>query len=254
MNIDFYQSSNDIVYYQELSKKYSIIIRTAPNKNSNDEAPFQHKSWEISEPTSDIDPFNSYGKILPGITQSWIKEDSITKGRLKDIPNLLIAIDSSRSMPDPSSTISYAVLGACVAANSYIANDAYVATYNFSDSGLITDYSRDHRKIFSNLINYQAQGTTFNVDILKKIVKKSRSQSDLMIFSDMAITNRDELLGYLSSIQNMNRITLIYIPRAGSPTFQNIKSSGLNVYCVKKECDIPKVVVGESEMSINGDG
>ena len=52
--------------------------------------------------------------IIPGITQKWIKKEGEVTTAYFEIPDSLIVIDSSGSMPNPDENISIPVLGATV--------------------------------------------------------------------------------------------------------------------------------------------
>jgi hypothetical protein len=105
----------DVFYYMKLAENYSLPICTAPTKKSGSLYPHHHAPWEAGKPYQDIDPWTSFGKIMPGITQVWRRREGDIFGEEEKIPDCLILIDSSGSMPNPKRHLSYAVLGAACA-------------------------------------------------------------------------------------------------------------------------------------------
>ena len=124
----------DVLFYMKLSDNYSLPIRQIPMKKSGSMYPHNHTPWELGKPFNDIDPWTSFGKIMPGITQIWQRREGEIYGDEEGTPDCIVMIDSSGSMTNPRQNLSYAVLGAACACDAYLRNDAKVAVYNFSDA------------------------------------------------------------------------------------------------------------------------
>lgn len=237
-------------FYEQQSKKFLI---KAKGKQSG--AEFQngeHKKYEISDSYSSVDVFNSYGKFMPGFSQSWKNNNTSENNNPILIPDLIIAIDSSMSMPDPSLVTSSAVIGAFCAARYYLERNSLVATYNFSNNIYITDFSNDKNLIYSNLCLYQKSGTFFGLDSMKKLVDSARNKTDIMLISDMEIFNLGQTIEYLKNLRKTNRIGLFMFGDAVnnedyameiSKIFS--KTPEINIYYVKDIKEIPKIVIGE---------
>ena len=67
-------------------------------------------------PYQDVDPWTSFGKIMPGITQIWQRQEGEVFGSEEGVPDCILIIDSSASMTNPRQELSFAVLGAACAA------------------------------------------------------------------------------------------------------------------------------------------
>ncbi|MGE5311658.1 MAG: hypothetical protein ACM3MN_07930, partial [Nitrospirota bacterium] len=122
------------LYYMKLAENYALPVKKIPMRDSGNLHPHSHRPWEIGQPVREVDPWSSFGKYLPGITQIWERRQGEIFGVKEQTPDCLIIIDSSGSMVDPRARLSYAVLGAGCAADAYLRNDAQVAVYNFSDA------------------------------------------------------------------------------------------------------------------------
>ncbi|MBW1837702.1 MAG: hypothetical protein JRI99_12325, partial [Deltaproteobacteria bacterium] len=95
----------------KLAENYLLPIRKVPMQKSGFMYPCSHVPWEVSRPYQDIDPWTSFGKIMPGITQTWKRVEGEVFGQEEGIPDCIVIIDSSGSMQNPKHSLSYAVLG-----------------------------------------------------------------------------------------------------------------------------------------------
>jgi len=235
----------DSLYYDQQSKKYLMHIKPRNVKGKSVENT-EHKKYEISDSYSSIDVFNSYGKYMPGLSQVWKPVEQPINGTLAGIPDLVLALDTSGSMPDPTKELSPAVLGAFCAAKLYLEKNSRVATYNFSSNIYLTEFSRDKAKIFKNLSMFQDGGTFFDVQSLSNLINSTKTKADLMIVTDMGIENFDETMNYLKTIKKANRINILWIDSYSDIDISNLNSDNFNIYKIKDNNDIPKIMIGES--------
>jgi len=238
----------NVLFYMKLAENYSLPIKKTPLEMNGSLYPFSHSPWEVGKPFRDIDPWTSFGKVMPGITQVWERREGATFGEEEGTPDCIIVIDSSGSMTNPRQYLSYAVLGASCAADAYLRNDASVAIYNFSDANagdrLVLDYTRDRKTIYQAVCRYFGGGTKLNVEDIKSLQRPS--QPDIFIITDMQITNLEVLIGYLNELEN--RVTAVHI---GENKYVRhfwksmaIRKS-ISIYPVHKKEDIPKIVLGK---------
>jgi hypothetical protein len=238
----------DLLYYMKLAENYSLPVRRTPIEKSGSEYPYGHLPWELGKPIQDIDPWTSFGKIMPGITQIWERREGETHGEEEDVPNCIVMIDSSGSMVNPKQYLSYAVLGAACASDAYVRNDAKVAVYNFSDveSGgcKILEYTRQRRDIYQTLCHYFGGGTRLNTKDVEAF--QDKTNPDLFLITDMQITNLELLVEYLNSLPN--RITAVHIGE--NDHVRRFKKSmsmrkNLSIFSIQKKEDIPRIVLGK---------
>ena len=238
----------DLLYYMKLAENYSIPVRKTPLEKSGDQYPYGHTPWEAGKPYRDIDPWTSFGKIMPGVTQIWERREGETHGEEESTPNCIVMIDSSGSMVNPKQYLSYAVLGAACASDAYLRNSASVGVYNFSDveagGRRLLDFTRKRRDIYESLCHYFGGGTRLDMTDIETF--RDEKGSDVFLITDMQITNLETLIEYLSSMPN--RITAVHIGenehvRRFKSRLQ--KRSNLSIYSIQKKEDIPRIVLGK---------
>lgn len=237
----------DILYYMKLAQNYALPIRKRPMEKSGSLYPHHHVPWEAGKPFHDIDPWKSFGKLMPGLTKSWQRVEGEIYGHEYGTPDCMVIIDSSASMIDPRKEISHAVLGAACAVDAYLRNGARTAVYNFSDASagdeLILPYTRNRRKIYEALCRYFGGGTQLSVKTIQAI--QTDRLPDIFLITDMHITNLETLVQYFNECKN--RITAVHIGknRYVHAFHQRMAlQHNVNIYGVERLQDIPGIVLG----------
>ena len=237
----------DTLYYMKLAEKYLLPIRNRPMEKSGSLYPHHHVPWEVGSPYQDIDPWTSFGKIMPGITQIWQRQEGEVFGREEGTPDCIVTIDSSGSMTNPKQELSYAVLGAACACDAYLRNEARVAVYNFSDAEAggrrILNYSDNRKEIYRTLCHYFGGGTRLLVEHMDAL--QTEKVPDIFLITDMQITNLEILIQYFNDCEN--RVTAVHIgDNKQVHEFRNSMALRKNVgiYAVQRKKDIPRIVLG----------
>ncbi|MBW1982571.1 MAG: hypothetical protein JRJ12_15275 [Deltaproteobacteria bacterium] len=235
------------LYYMKLAENFSLPVKKLPFKDAGSLHPHSHRPWEVGQPIRDVDPWSSFGKYLPGLTQVWERRSGQVFAREERTPDCLVLIDSSGSMVDPRSQISYAVLGGGCAADSYLRHKAKVAVYNFSDAAAgakeFLPFSSSRFLIYRVLCRYFGGGTVLNLDDLSDII--ANPDVDIFMITDMQITNLDRTIARLSRLKN--RVTAVHIGRkSGALRFVRaaVHNHNISVFGVEKASDIPRIVLG----------
>ncbi len=238
----------DIYYYMNLAALYSLPVRRAPVTKSGNLYPHHHIPWEIGKPIAEVDPWTSFGKIMPGLTQSWYRCEGEISGRGEGVPDCLIIIDSSASMINPRYNLSYATLGASCACESYLRNGSSVAVYNFSDASdgdrHVLPYSRNRDDIYRAICHYFGGGTKILPENIETLQKKPLP--DIFLITDMQMTDLAFFIKYLNGCDN--RITAVHIgDNKHSGLF--VKSMDLKrnvaIFPVNDRKDIPSIILGQ---------
>jgi len=238
----------DILFYMKLAENYLLPIRKTPMEKSGSLYPHHHVSWEVSRPYRDIDPWTSFGKIMPGITQTWQRLEGEVIGKEEGTPDCIVVIDSSGSMTEPRRHLSHAVLGAACAGDAYLRNGAEVAVYNFSDAhaggARILQYSRNRKKIYRTLCHYFGGGTQLRLEHIEGL--QTERAPDIFMITDMQITNLEAVIAYFNECAN--RVTAVHIGENKRARIfsQSMSTRGnVGIYSVKQKEDIPRIVLGK---------
>ncbi len=238
----------DTLYYMKLAENYALPIRKRPMEKSGALYPHHHVPWEVGKPFQDIDPWTSFGRILPGITQMWRRREGDVFGHDEGTPDCLVIIDSSGSMVDPSQHLSHAVLGAACACDAYLRNGAKAAVYNFSDTQAgdlkVLPYSKNKNEIYAALCHYFGGGTSLSIEEIKFL--QTDRLPDIFLITDMQIANTETLVQYFN--QCGNRITTVHIGQNKyTKAFCQAMAPRPNVaiHTVEKTADIPHIVLGK---------
>jgi len=238
----------DILYYMKLAENYNLPIRKTPMHKSGSLYPHHHVPWEVGRPFQDIDPWTSFGKIMPGITQIWERREGEVFGEDEGTPDCIVMIDSSGSMINPRQQLSYAVLGAACACDAYLRNDARVAVYNFSDANAggaqILPFNRHRFEIYRAICHYFGGGTKLHLEDIEQL--QTGRNPDIFLITDMQITNLEALISYFN--EHANRVTAVHI--GDNEHVQTFRRSmklrkNISIYGVEKKEDIPKIVLGK---------
>ncbi len=241
----------DILYYMKLAERYHLPVHKAPQQKSSSYDPYAHTPWELGKPIQDIDVWTSFGKILPGITQTWIRRQGETVGRREGVPDCIIVIDSSGSMTNPRHLLSHAILGAGCACEAYLRAGAEVAVYNFSDAPkggrLLLDFTDDRKRIYQALCRYFGGGTALALEELEGLRHRARRAApDVFLITDMQITNLETVIAYLSQLEG--RLTAVHIGETTSALQFKKATAGwknVNVFAVNRREDIPRIILGQ---------
>jgi hypothetical protein len=235
------------LYYMKLAENYALPLQKMPMRDSGNLHPHSHRPWEVGQPFRDLDPWSSFGKYLPGITQIWERREGIIYGKKEKTPDCLVIIDSSGSMVDPRTHLSYAVLGGGCAADAYLRHDASVAVYNFSDAPAggreYLPLSRSRPLIYKVLCRYFGGGTALNLDEITGVAREN--DTDIFLITDMQITNLDQTISRFSRLKN--RVTAVHVgKKSGALRFikASVKNQNISVFGVNDANDIPRIVLG----------
>ncbi len=239
----------DILYYESLAQKYTIDIRKLQHLKGGGLFPSELKQFELDDDIADYDPFNSYGRLAPD-PKKWVYDDFTSFGSKEKIPNALIILDSSGSMPNPSEALSHAVLACFCAANAYLMNGSKVGVINFSNANIYTPFTDNPHQIYEMLVSYQGGGTTLHISDLEKVVAGSGELMDVIFVTDMGISNFGEVIHYIGGLRNKNRVTFIRLNdhfADGEKNYASMKKrygKTISFHEVETQQDILKIILG----------
>lgn len=239
----------DILYYMKKAESFRLPVKPMAMEKVGGMYPHTHTPWEVGKPVHDIDVWTSFGKVLPGISQTWERREGETHGVEDGTPDCLIVIDSSGSMANPCDELSHAVLGAGCAADAYLRRRRRVAVYNFSDApqggSERLDFTEHRESVYRALCRYFGGGTELALDDFKSFGSR---QMDIFIITDMQISNLGSVIRYLSAAAG--RVTAVHVGQTReAEQFRSSTESAdhIVVYAVESPEDIPAIVLAEAE-------
>ena len=237
-----------IIFYEALTAEIRLPVRDRVTESGGSLYPLSLTPWESSSPLEDLDWWNSYARLMPGITKLWHRAEGRSLDLSHNVPDCLIILDSSGSMPAPDHELSYPLLGAFCAANTYLTYGARVGVYNFGyacdGQEKLLDFTRDRLRIYKALAIYYGGCTEVDPHKLRQILSQAR-KPDVLMITDMDIYNLQETIGFFKTLSN--RVTILHLKRNWSLTiFLRLfrHRSNFTSYQVLKREDIPKIVLG----------
>jgi hypothetical protein len=169
------------MYYRELALPHLVPFPRRLAPPVSDPLPEGLEPWALGDPLDDLDWFQSVmvsPTVFPGLTTvQRVWGNSEGSDPAEQPVDLDIYVDSSGSMPDPTTTLSYpALAGAIVCLSALRAGSAVQATL-WSGPGqvLTTDgFIRDPNRILRVLIGYFGGSTQFPLGVLRDTYDPSR--------------------------------------------------------------------------------
>lgn len=239
-------------WYRHLAERYSLSVRKKPSEETGRVYRVSLTEWAPEDGIKDIAEQATFGPVgMPILTKKWLHSGPESHYSDRQVPDLLVAIDTSGSMTNSNSEKSYAVLGGFVAANTYLNYGSKVAVYNFSNADLVQDFTTDHTQVHKHLAAYQGGGTELNPDTLDAILKKSRREVDLLVITDMGLNSFEDTIAKLAVHAKTRRLFLILVNenQGNVEKAREQLPDDVQFYHIKDEADIPKIVLGAIERS-----
>jgi len=165
------------------------------------QVPVYPEVWKIGDPLGELDIVQTLltsPVIIPNITtRKWIFKEGPGQLFEKQIPDLLIVIDSSGSMgwnylakSDRSRGPYHIALVASFAALHYAANKgAKFSVINFSNRADICQWTADYQKAEKTLLRYQGGGTQLPTKTIAAQCEKAEKKVLIFIITDFGIYN-----------------------------------------------------------------
>ncbi|MHA1391484.1 MAG: vWA domain-containing protein, partial [Promethearchaeota archaeon] len=184
-------------WYRGLAKDL-IEIKIFEEKPGG-QLPIYPEVWHLGEPLEDLDIVQTILNspvIIPNITtRKWVK--NYGKGHLteKQIPDLLLVLDSSGSMnwnylAKSSRGVYHTALLASFAALHFAAKKGVkFSVINFSNRADVCDWTADYQKAERTLLRYQGGGTHLPIKEILKQTEKSERECLIFIITDFGIYN-----------------------------------------------------------------
>ena len=241
-------------WYEVLAEPYRLSIVKKPFEQTGRVYAVSLKRWDPEDGLDRLAPLASFGPLgLPGITKRWLYSGPESQLRDQQVPDLITVIDSSGSMPNASTSKSFAVLGAFVAANSYLDYGSRVAVVNFSSSDLVLEFSTDRTTIYKYLAAFQGGGTTLRVSTIEKLLEKNRRETDILLITDLGLASFEQTLQELAKHARTHRVFVLLINASSGAEEQARERlpESVEFFRVEREEDIPQLVLGAVQRSFD---
>jgi len=187
-------------WYRGIAKNL-IEIKIYEGKSRGDLIPIYSDVWRIGDPLEELDVVQSLlnsPKLIPNLTtRKWIFEEGSGYLKEKQIPDLLLVIDSSGSMnwkylaKNKNQRGNYHIaLVASFAALHYAARKGVkFSTINFSNRADLCDWTMDYQKAERILLRYQGGGTVLPLEEIENQCNKTEKKILVFIITDFGIYN-----------------------------------------------------------------
>ncbi|MBW3015705.1 hypothetical protein KY330_04750, partial [Candidatus Woesearchaeota archaeon] len=166
-----------IDFYRRKAAGKIYIQRKPMIVNASNSYPNGLTKYKVEDPFPLINLWSSPW-ILPGITQRNVLEPGVISDKKFEFPHLWLSIDSSGSMPHPSS-MSNAILAGFILAINYHRNKRMIGVHNFSCDSAMLLPTRDINDVFKMLTAYFGGGTVFDPKKMKDYFKMLAMKGDL---------------------------------------------------------------------------
>jgi uncharacterized protein YegL len=242
-------------WYRGLAKEL-IEIKIFEEKPGG-QLPIYPEVWRLGEPIEDLDIVQTILNspvIVPNITtRKWLK--NYGKGHLteKQIPDLLLVLDSSGSMnwnylAKSAKGVYHTALMAAFAALHFAARKGVkFSVINFSNRADVCDWTVDYQKAERTLLRYQGGGTHLPIKNIVKQTEKSERDCLIFIITDFGIYNWSKSKKVMIDLaQKGHKIVGFFIGSSKIPQdkFKSLLDK-VTFYPIKNSKDLINLVIKE---------
>lgn len=221
------------------------------------ELPAYPEVWRVGDPLEELDIVQTLlnsPKIIPNITtRKW--KYKLGPGRLqeKQIPDLLLVIDSSGSMDwnyvDSKRKGAYhtALVASFAALHHAASKGAKFSVINFSGFPDICDWTTNYHQAESVLLRYQGNGTELPVKAIQAQCNKADGKALVFIITDFGIYNWDKSKKTMIDLVNRgHKLVGFFIGASTIPkdVFQELIDK-VTFYPIKNVKDLVNLVISE---------
>lgn len=242
-------------WYRGLAKNL-IEIKIFEEK-SGGKMPVYPEPWRVGEPIEELDVVQTVLAspiIIPNITtRKWFKEEGLGYLIEKQIPDLLLVIDSSGSMnwnystKNPRGQYHTALIASFAALHYAASRGIKFSVINFSNKPDICEWTKNYHDAERILLKYQGGGTQLPVNAVFKQCEKAEKKVLVLIITDFAIYNWGAAKKILIELSEKgHKIVGFFIGSAKIPKsrFKNLLDK-VTFYAIKNEKMLINLVIEE---------
>lgn len=243
-------------FYRDLARDYEVILSPIKSE-AGEEIPDYPKSWGVGDPFFKLDiPYTLFtsGRLVPALTTKQWQKSQMDVIRKRDTPpDVIIILDGSGSMTNPSEETSNAVLSGFVMARSAANQGAKVGliVYSCESNIIAVDPTWNVRAVENAMVKYFGGGTVFPVRPFNRIsCLEMHRPKHFCLISDTEITNIMQASHYMKNallVNPENTGSIFLINQEKNPNAEILKEAGCEVYPISKGEDILGIVAGKAE-------
>ena len=243
-------------WYRAKAKRTIRIEITNPKLRGS--LPLSPDIWRLGDPIEELDMVQSlqaFPVLIPNMsTRKWMRHDYHGTDGSKNLPDLLIVLDSSGSMTwslnrrKVSGQYHLALLSAFSALELALQAGSRIAAINFSDGVKNSGWSRDRKTIELILTNYQGGGTVIPMNQLIQLCNTATESVLVLMITDAEVANWENMLDGIHELISQNHhVVLFHIGSSGRGKMTRaLEHAGAVVYPVSNIQDLQGLVVKEA--------
>lgn len=233
-------------WYRDQSYSIEIAETASPRRESYPSAP---QKWRLTDPCSDLDMAYSLSlapRLIPGVTTYKRSRESgplVPGGRA--VPDLLVVLDSSRSMEGPAlgTKTHRATLAAFKACRYAHSKGAMIAAINFSEKYIVAPWTRDLHAVESILVEFFSTRTHIPGKAVRRLAEE-RPGCLILCITDTHIQNLYQEWEDIKRAAEAGRFVLFCIDQAYRDRNAEKALAGLGqVYYINRLEDLVSMVV-----------
>lgn len=239
-------------WYMQQADEHRLTVERRLSRKSGRVYPVSPGPWYPEDGTLHLAPLASIGPIgLPGITKRWLLSGPESNYADLQVPDLIVAIDSSCSMPSADNEKSYAVLAGVVAANAYLDHGSQVAVVNFSSQDVVQEFTTEREAIYKHLAAFQGGGTTLNTSTVEGLAGKCSRDVDIMLITDLGLSEFHDTLRRLARHARAHRMFVLSVGASQAQVDEAMKSLPCSVefHSVSNDQDLVHLSIGAVQRS-----
>jgi len=244
-------------WYRGLAKNL-IEIKIYEEKPGG-QVPVYPETWRIGDPIEELDVVQTLLNspvIIPNITtRKWVNKEGPGHLEEKQIPDLLIVLDSSGSMrwnytakSEGGRGAYHTALVASFAALHYAAQKGVkFSVINFSGHEIICPWTSDYNKAENVLLKYQGSGTILPVKSIATQCDKAEKKALIFVITDFGIYNWGQAKKIMMNLANRgHKMVGFFIGASSIPNtrFKDLLDK-VTFYPVRNTKDLINLVIQE---------
>jgi len=225
--------------------------------------PAYPETWRIGDSLEELDVVQSllnYPKLIPNITtKKWVSIEGPGIMQEKQLPDLMIVLDSSGSMnwsyskriSKNSKSPYHIALVAAFAVLHYVAKKGCkFSIINFSGRADICDWTFDYIKAEKRLLKYQGSGTVLPIKSMKILAEKAEKNILIILITDFGLYNwKPARKGMLELLNKGHKIVGFFISPSirqdEDKRFKELYDKGAIFYQISNISDLINLVIKE---------